>query len=106
MRHYLATAEALIQVKDCARPLEDVLRSAHLREGMTIQDIDGIEWQDKTQAHVRLALVIPIDEEADCDEDCDEVIRTSLIGEEFTICRGTMTIMRVYEVDLFDEMRY
>lgn len=97
MRHYLATIEARIQIKDRERPLENVLRSANLPGGMEIQDIDTVMWESATQAIVRLALIVPSGEDSDID------IETSLTDTEIHICRGTMTITTVYEIDLFDE---
>lgn len=98
MRHYLATIEASIQIKDRERSLENVLRSANLPGGMEIQDIDTVVWESATQAAVRLALIVPSGEDGDVQD-----IEVSLMDTEIKICRGTMTITTVYEIDLFDE---
>ena len=103
MNTYLATAEAHIHLRGHISSLEDALRSAHLHD-VSIQDIDAVEWVDTMNAHVRLALIVPVKDGTDHAEDeMDHIIRTSLIGEEYTIAKGNMTISKVFEVMPFEE---
>ena len=99
---YLATIEAHIVLTDRTRPLEDVLRTAHFRENVTIQDVAEVEWLSPLQATVHMALAIPMDTDAS-PEDCDQIICDALIGEEYGICKGRLHIVRVFEVTPLEE---
>lgn len=99
---YLATVEAHIVLTDRTRPLEDILRTAQFREHMSIQDVAEVVWLSPLQAIAHMALAIPMDMDASS-EDCDGIIRESLIGEEYTIAKGRLHIVRVYEVTPLEE---
>lgn len=99
---YLATVEAHIVLTDRTRPLEDILRTAQFRENVSIQDVAEVEWLSPLQAAVHMALAIPMDTDASL-EDCDQIIRESLIGEEYTIAKGRLHIVRVFEVTPLEE---
>lgn len=101
-RTYLVTVEAAISISDQTRPLTDVLRSAHLRNGANIQDVDSIEWTDASNAVALLSLTIPVDEDVNI-EDCENTVREGVMGEQYTICKGTMEITKVFEVIPFEE---
>lgn len=104
MNTYLATAEAHIQLRGRIGSLEDTLRSAHLHDDVSVQDIDAVEWADPMNAHVRLALIVPVkDGSDDAGGEMDHTIRMSLIGEEYTIAKGSMMITKVFEVMPFEE---
>lgn len=99
---YLATVEARIVLTDNSRPLEDIIRTAQFRNNATLQDLAEVEWQSPSQATVHMALAIPMDTDAP-PEDCDEIIRESLTGEEYIIAKGRLQIVRVYEVTPLEE---
>ena len=103
MNTYLATAEAHIQLRGRIGSLEDALRSAHLH-GVSVQDIDAVEWVDPMNAHVKLALIVPVKDGTEhAGDEMDHIIRISLTGEEFTIAKGSMVITKVFEVMPFEE---
>lgn len=103
MKSYLATAEVHIQLRGRIGSLEDTLRSAHLHDDVSVQDIDAVEWADPMNAHVRLALIVPVKDTELAGDELDHIIRTSLIGEEYTIAKGSMVITKVFEVIPFEE---
>lgn len=99
---FLVTVEAHIETEATShRTMEDIIRHSQWRDGIHLQDIDELDMICPTEATAHIAISVPLSGDYDEDE-CEEIIREELMGEEFGVCRGFLLITQVFEVVPFE----
>lgn len=98
---FLVTVEAHIETEATShRTMEDIIRHCQWRDGIRLQDIDELDdYGPIADAHI--AISVPLSGDYDEDE-CEEIIREELMGEEYGVCRGFLLITQVFEVVPFE----
>ena len=99
---FLVTVEAHIETEATPhRTMEDIIRHCQWRDGIHLQDIDELDMESPTEATAHIAISVPLSGDFDEDE-CEEIIREELKGEEYGVCRGFLLITQVFEVVPFE----
>ena len=99
---FLVTVEAHIETEATShRTMEDIIRHCQWHDGIHLQDIDELSMEGPTEATAHIAISVPLSGDFDEDE-CEEIIREELMGEEFGVCRGFLLITQVFEVVPFE----
>ena len=99
---FLVTVEAHIETEATShRTMDDIIRHCQWRDGIHLQDIDELDMICPTEATAHIAISVPLSGDYDEDE-CEEIIREELMGEEFGVCRGFLLITQVFEVVPFE----